>query len=496
MVEPESSDVETALKRAGCHKQHTSNWEFRGDLWLRRGSLMVIQGDLRVTSPAAWDGWEFKPPENLDERPTGRVVLEEGATLIVNGSAEIEGTPENGSIMVAAPYGGAPMLSSSVLVKNDLKLRYGVHSGVLIADLVGILGKQGPALAKIQGTIKALTSRFAPHLSKLPLIGPFNFRKCWYADFATTLVFIPELVEVGLQGPWPIPLPNKNCLKTPFKAVSIGYAVNLSLWLGEHLLTQSKMLWPWGKGVVPVFTKIDAQELATQLNELPMDEIQAEGFNEGLEALVKEILPELVIDFATEILKEAVLEALNPINDGCGKSSEKEPKGFKKLVKKATETIALIGKLKKVWGLYSKTRSKINQYVKAYVMRKFRATFRGQLPLKEVGGAFLFAGGSLEVGGTDGNTPLAAGFFVAGHKLTVNANVMVGTLMSIGGDIKARKLYAFPYFSKVSIYTPRWLESFFLEAWQCPIPVGPGKQFNIGRPVYHTTAHGWERLER
>ena len=101
----------------------------QGDLWLQRGTAMVIDGDLRVESPGV-------PSISDSSLPSGRVFFEEGSTLIVTGNFDCEGSSQFGSIMVGGEPNEIHPISSALMVEGDINIPHGIYAGHTIPDLV------------------------------------------------------------------------------------------------------------------------------------------------------------------------------------------------------------------------------------------------------------------------------------------------------------------------------------------------------------------------
>ena len=58
---------------------------------------------------------------------------------------------------------------------------------------------------------------------------------------------------------------------------------------------------------------------------------------------------------------------------------------------------------------------------------------------------------------------------------------------------KLHTLYDFPYFSRASLYQPLKFANRLDEAAQMRLPQAQASPLEVGRPIFHTTARGWER---
>jgi hypothetical protein len=470
------------------------NYEFRGDLWLRRGSLMYVEGDLRLTDPKVWTPFDDREPlENL--KPSGRLVIEEGATLVVSGNLRVQGTRNEGSVVLLSQYGPPRMITSAVLCKGNLETDWGVHTGVLMDDMFNAVADAtgAPAnLKKYQGWLRTLKSVCAPHLGKVLFFSAWSKRTCYFADYATTFEFVPWLVEAGLGGPWPIPLPYGNCLKTPHKILSYVYAAELGMMLGENTFTHSSLLWPWGKGCVPIIAKADPKLVSDIANGIDMSAIQDIAFERGI---LKDALTKVLPDFVTWGVKTLVVQQLkallNPLGGCGGDKAGKDADSWTSKLKQAWKGFTIV---KKIYKQLNSIRTGMSKRISEMVLAELTRGSAAQMKLREITGIFLYSGGSMRIGQASGPSALmASGFFVAKQDLRVAAEFMVGSLISLHGDITAKRLYHFPYFSRASLYQPKRFENVIFEAVQCELPRGEGAPLDVGRGVFHVTGRGWER---
>jgi hypothetical protein len=84
----------------------------------------------------------------------------------------------------------------------------------------------------------------------------------------------------------------------------------------------------------------------------------------------------------------------------------------------------------------------------------------------------------------------AAGLFISEGNLTVQTREVVGCLISKNGNIKAKRLLYYPYFTRASLNVPRKLGFF-----ENMINLAPDSTVTreIGANHYHILSEGWER---
>lgn len=471
------------------------NWLFEGDLWLRRGSLLVVEGSLLLENPLVWEGFGDRIiGPNSAYKPTGRLVIEEGAILVVRGNFEAEGTQVDGSIAVVGQYGDPGMITSAVLCSGKVDLKYGVHSSVLMDDMMGYLGSKGNAkLERLANGLERAISRAAGNLARIPWIGPFAARECWFADYATTFEVVPWLVEAGLGGPWPIPLPHGNCLKFPMWVLSWTYAIDLAATLGEYHVTMAAKIWPWGKGMVPAMVKIAPDQINSILERLNIDQLDRLTVDENIKDAFANKLPQFAGYLVKTVLFSALRSLLNPLNGGCSVEDLPHHLGEAKNLLKGLW--ALREQVVQVFNIIFAAGSEMQARIKDRIVNEFTKGINARLPVREVSGLLLYSGKDLEIGSkSQPDKPLmACGMFVAEHELDIQAGITVGTLMSMEGNIEARKLYHFPYFSRASLYRPKFIDTGWFDMVHFALPQGTEPPLPVGRPIYTATARGWER---
>lgn len=456
------------------------NMQIQGDLWLQRGSVMAVHGNLQVQAPNA--------PSAANPYPaSGRLFLEEGATLIVHGNFQCQGSPQYGSVMVGGEPGEIHPLTAAILCKGRVDIPYGIFSGSTVDDLLG--------LELLENAVKDLLETAAPNISKVA--GPFHLRRPYFAKYASTFqltIIPPTLITPPIPIPMPIPMPKENILVFAFRALSLAYTGTLNAALGENLYTHADW-WPFGDGVVPMTAKLSDDAIsgavAGALGLLGSDELEemqkiedkvktfAQSFvgdamnwaiKEGVQKLVKEVA--VMLTPGMNMLLDTLVSAIVTEVQGKEKGADEL---FGDFVTEITNTVA--GPMQQVLGnvLTASDFSDPDAYV------------------REHSGALVFAGDSIHIGS---QAKLAAGMFVAGNDIDVQADLTIGTLMSRNGDIHTNRVLYYPYFNQASLYLPKstpsdWMgramETRYGEAFdsEAAVQVGPPP---VTRRV---TAEGW-----
>jgi hypothetical protein len=464
--------------------RYDGNMEIRGDLWLQRGTVMMVQGDLRLAAPNGI------PSLTDSSKPSGRVFFEEGSTLIVGGDFECQGSPEFGSIMVGGEPGEIHPITSGLFVEGDIRIPNGIYAGHTIADLITAIGL--PGVEAGANTVHNLLSQQAPLLSKLA--GPFHLRNPYFARFATTfqLVTIPFPPVVAVT---PIPSQRENLHVFAFRAETFAYTAGLNATLGENLYPQADW-WPFGNGVVPMALNLDLPAVITASGkaatlvdsaELDPDAIEAEVTNfvevlaersinwaieEGIDKLTKEGAKMLTPDAFGKLIDnvELVMDALEEDEQGADQF-------YEEFVGRFEDRIGSLGK-DLLGDILERTDvSDSDDYLKEYA-------------------GLLVRGRNIYVGA---DAKQISGMFVAENDIVIEADLTVGTLLSMNGSIRVEDFLYYPYFNQASLYLPkavpgdkaleRALHRDYGEANDSglSVQVGPPSVTNA------VTAGGWER---
>jgi hypothetical protein len=449
-----------------------------GDLWIQRGATLRVQGSLFVEAPSAAseegkdskdeddDGkaWDYEPESGMTSTiiPTGTIYLEPGATLVVDGVLYAEGDSAHGSINICSPAGVTTPLSTAIFCQGDVQLPNGTGSGLTVANMLRYIGD-----TLGYGGLKGLVDDFfIPVLIDLPpqlakLDGPFHARKCWFSEYAVSLVIIPELAEFGLQGPWPIPLPYKNCWTNIFNPLTEIYQVELNFALGENLFTHSDW-WIFGQGVVPVVPKVDPQSYAAATEEAFAEFSSGDLNPESVLSTIGTHLDQVIPKFAEAVLKEAIIAVLEDIveseadafEDPCAKQEDGEEQEEEDKLKEQAEDFGkemvqkFASKMEKMFGtILSEYRDTVAKNVNSGLSAE-----AGEA--KELPGVFLYCGGQLDIGS---EIPAkASGFFFAEGDVNIYAGQTFGSVVSRTGSVKVvGDLLYYPYYSRASLWNPQ-----------------------------------------
>lgn len=523
---------------AGRTLKLRGNIQIRGDLWLQRGSVLHVTGDLRVDRPVRLKGeadswpdyqeghqpwWDLEdpfkeikerlgikdppPPQPAPEalRPRGRVILEPGATLIVDGELVVNGgDSRTGSLLLTSEYGTVTPITSAVLCGGNVTLAHATGSGVLLRDFLGELVKRKASerTRKWANYVKVLETVAAPDVAKLFLVGPFETRTSFFAEYCLSIIVIYEL-----PIPFPVPLLENNKNSDIFALASFVYAANLNIFLGENLFTHTDW-WPYGRGVVPVLPKtaITPETEAAWSPQFDPAEAIEQGLEKVIEDLLTETLPELMAGAVVAIVEEAADTILDLFIESTGEG-EARMRDLAKKVAKAFEKVA-----KEVVSDSAKTAlqvfpKKIAELAWAALKPLDYPDQQEDIFFKELPGVLIHSGGSMRLGTQPSLSNLAAGLFVAEGDLNFRVRRTVGSVISRRGNIQLQDLHYYPYFTRAHLYdpwkpagdVPKFLKSVgdpAAQALQWDIPEQKDDQkatWNIYEPSYQVTAEGWSR---
>lgn len=421
-----------------------------GDLWIQRGGTLYVEGDLSVQKPARKDGEKSLLGASLAEflSPQGRIVLEEGASLIVDGDLQAN------LVVACAPPKKIHTITSAVLCDGDVTILHGTRSGVLMDELAGAAGA-GVA----QKGLQVFLQDVAPNLAKLTLpkpevgerrlfSGPFHPRAAYFGRYPVTIRAIlpagpiyPTFESVG-----------QNANNLIFRAFAIFYSVHLNLTLGENFYPHSDW-WLWGRGRVPVFPKTLDQERLKKSQDL------LGRLNGALGRLTN-------FKFVGELMSDAKKTAQSFLS---GFFSKTLPQSIVGMVKSALNPLGSLPSRLPGFdlGKFSGGDANLRERALEAAGDEFLSLFPkvsgsdesrwGRTYLPECAGVMIYAKNDLRIG-SKLDSDLASGFFVAGRNLVMQTHTTVGTLISLEGNITAEDLLYYAPFTHASLYRPRKLE--------------------------------------
>lgn len=471
------------------------NVTIKGDLWVQRGACLHVQGNLRLLRPPARSYRVIDNPLN----PSGRIFLEPGATLLVDGNLDVEGgSALFGSVVIEAPLGQASAITSAILCQGDVKLKYGVHPGISLDNLVGYVAEttgQGELKKVHRQLLQPLLTQVAPNVAKI--FGPFHIRKPYLASSATTL----SLYFI-IPGPGP---PYPNIMVKVFRVLAAAYGITLNASLGENLYTQSDW-WLFGEGAVPIVPRVDAETLLDSLKKiqfkLPLAKDPAAFFKSRLQDFVNKVVVRITTDVISTCIGEVIKAMTSVLQGGKQATAALGVVIDGVLAQFQTSLEELIEEIKREFELAVTDAVKdlvvkpllelvkdLNRQILASVERSV---------LRDAPGLMIQAGGNLTIASTEEQSPLALGFFVAGKNVTIQTERCLGSIISLEGSIQARQLTFIPHFTNASLYVPEDKPDWSSAAWpKAAIEIKYGKDFDNGKSVeigpslFHLSAQGW-----
>lgn len=460
--------------------RYDGKMEISGDLWLQKGSVMQVTGDLKVSHPDPGSG----SSNPLD--PCGKIVMEEGATLIVGGDLKMGGDPKFGSLWVCSPPTHIAPVTSAIFTAGSTTIPYGSYSATNLEDMVRSIG----GLDGLADAFRVLTTDLAPNLSKIA--GPFHSRQPYFASYATTFQLTIVYTIVGpIPIPTPIPLPKKNILIPLFRALTMVYSSSLNMGLGENLYQHSDW-WVFGDGVVPAMIKLNPLASLNGLKHLNLSALNPNiDWNDYLTqfatSVVKDAAKFAIVDVGKKLVTTVMASvlpggsAISTVIEQVLDTVSSKISTFDNFGEVVTNA-AITPILNELEGI----KAKLDQEIEHSLQEAY---------LREVGGALIYAD-TITVGGLSDEPRLMAGMLVAEHNISVESKTFVGSLTSFQGNITAPEVYFTPLFTRASLYVPKaTATNAFARAAQFEY----GKAFDskqaadITTGVWQVTTEGWSR---
>jgi hypothetical protein len=448
------------VARGRCLKLVKDEVKVRGDIYLQDGATLYIDGNLTVERPAGWTDFKGVPASDYGGFPKGRLIIEEGASLVVTGNLDINGGDyNNGSVMVTGDYGPNKALTSLIQAGGNINIAHGMSPAATLGDLVDEIAKTDATLKGFNDDFfRPMAEQVFTVLGKLPYAGPWQWRKCWFAEYATTFEFFPWLEEFGLGGPWPIPLPFPNCMTKVFKYFSMAYAVELNATTGENFYTHSPF-WPMGRGVTPVLLKVNPDLVADSLKDLKWGKLTLDSIEEEAMKFLKDDMPK----FAANIIQGIVITIIEQLvkdnipfsppscggSSGEGDESEKEKEKIEDIVKEFLKDA-----LKEFGGIVKRSLQKVLLSMKNSVYDNIDSGEDKYSIYRQLPGLVVASGGELTIG-KDNPSRMAVGLFIAQRGVNIGCTKTFGTVISLEGDVEVNELHHYPYFDRVSMYNPK-----------------------------------------
>lgn len=465
------------------------DFSIQGDLWVQRGAVLNVIGNLTVAPPGV-----VSDTDPL--KPSGRVVLEEGASIVVGGNFTCQGGPRFGSVLTCGPFQQVHPLTSAILANGSVTIPNGIYSSAVLDEMTASLAGSD--------MLKAPFTSLVPNAGKVA--GPFHRRKPYIASYATIIGIVVPVPFIGILV-FPEPTAQTNLHVPIFRMMSLAYAGMLNATFGENLFTHCDW-WVFGDGVVPALPKVDPTALAGVVkavaNAFPT---LATNIASWLGDLLTNVVTELVTTLVTKLSEEIISKLLEAVPYGSIVSGAVKA-GMDKLTQAITDKIKE-GIQKGIEAVSGVDITQAN-LVEGGVVEQLKQAVKGVLDSgalaalsHECAGVLVFGRNGVSVG-TSGGAPIAAGMFVSDKDIVIGTDFVVGSLLSAHGSITAKNVLYYPYYTRASLPIPSdpapgtggWLQ----KAIDHPAYGGdmygenetPGA-VDIGLPVQHVTAGGWDK---
>jgi hypothetical protein len=457
------------------------------DLWLQRGSTMYIGGDLTMENPE----------EDLKRAhmPKGKIVMEPGSTLVVDGDLIGAGDPIMGSVLLTRRAGRVEPITSAIICTGAVELPHGIRNGFNLMQLSELVSDD---VAKV---MQDFFDDVVPNVAKV--LGPFHGRKPFFAKHGATFTFY-----------FPVIVPNpassrlsKNINVKLFGLLSPLFAGSLNMTLGENFITCSDW-WMFGEDRLPVVPKVlpgaieagfaesvtqgenvfgsgraalegmvDDNFFADQTRTIVEGEFRgmldkAENLATNIDDFIVDVAEDTLTNYFTvenittkviEFLGKAAASALDPSGAAMiafeAIAKEVMPEGGGSFVEEMTD--AAKAELEGTYGFPSDPGDYMKgigeQVVEPFVdMAEELVGFANESALRvaatllvaETPGVLVY-GDSINVGGL-----YAAGMFVAKNDIEMECAYTIGSMVSIEGSITAQEVLYVPQFTRAFIYQP------------------------------------------
>lgn len=459
------------------------------DLWLQRGSTMYIQGDLTMVDPVD----DLRQPH----KPKGKIVMEPGATLVVDGNFTAAGDPFMGSILLTRRPGRVEPITSAIICSGAVEIPHGIRSGLNLMQLAELVDSD------VAKHLQNFFDDVVPNLAKI--IGPFHNRKPHFAKHGATFTFyFPVIVPNPVSS-----LLTRNLNVKLFRLLSPLFSGSLNMTLGENFVTCSDW-WMFGEDRVPALPKVvpgavkaTIAEASTQGESMfssgraALDRMTDENFFAGKAKTIVEgelrsmfdkaenlagNMDDFVGDVAEDTLKEyfTVENITIKVVEFLGKAalSALDPSGAAMIALEKIEEIMMpefpegdnfievmksnaAKELESTYGfpmsgkdyLGGIAEDILEPFTDMAEELKNQASKRAMrvaatLLVAETPGVLVY-GDSIKVEGL-----YAAGMFVANNDIEMECGYTIGSMVSVQGNISAREVLYVPEFTRASIYEP------------------------------------------
>jgi len=455
------------------------------DLWIQRGATMYIDGDLVMENP--------EPSLSTPHRPKGKIVMEPGSTLVVDGNLTGAGDPFMGSILLTRRAGRVEPITSAIICSGTVDLPHGIRNGFNLIQIAELISSDAADI------VQTFFDDVASNLAKV--LGPFHSRKPFFARNGATFTFyFPVIVPNPATS-----MLNKNLNVKLFAILSPLFAGSLNMTLGDNFITCSDW-WMFGEDRLPVLPKVlpgpieaalkeatvqgesmfnsgtaaltqmmDQDFFATQIGDLITGELggmfgKIENFGNNIDKFIEDVAEETLTNYFTvenittkliEFLGKAALAALDPsgvamiafeeiqnqVMPASGDSFVEEMTSAAEEQLSTTYGFPLDGEdyLK---GIAEDILEPFTGMAQALADEGNKRAMRvaATLMAAETPGILIY-GDTIQVGGL-----YAAGMFVAKNDLTMDCAYTIGSMVSINGSISAQEVLYVPEFTRANVF--------------------------------------------
>ena len=468
------------------------NLNMKGDLWIQDGATLYITGYLNVQNPGGGDDSGDAENDFRNDiekgikavfRPTGRVFLGKGSTLMVGDNFSCQGTPYRGSIVVDSEVGEVNFITSGIICKGNVSIPHGVIPGVSFSSLGDMLqGKHGN-LGKFLNDMEYIPSQVAK------VFGPFHRRYCCIAKTPDPWMILDiPIIDIFIFFPFPVSEVNNMNIDV-FRTLTYGYTVVLNATLGENLFTDSSW-WPFGMGGVPMLPKVGGIELMPEFFSGFTDfkDFEKEILNDIKSflstATIEKLAETLLIKLLNKVIEKAITSVLDFVPSFISNAiSNLLGAGIDSLLSNLVDISNRIDPTEQL----EKIKDKMEEFLKQKLENSLTFKFY------ETSGALIYADKNLKIGDEnqkDGDCLFASGLFVAHGNIESHADRTVGCLISVNGNISARDFLFYPYFTRASLNIPKnkslWvalLDPLLFKTDKYPV--------DIGVKLQHISGEGW-----
>jgi len=476
-----------------------------GDLWIQDGGALYVEGKLTVKAPQKPD-----PGINVMMRPSGRVFLGNGSTIIVENDFECAGSESLGSVLVTAPIRKNYEISTGIISnKGSLIIPYGVMPGVTVYELA----REGNLIPGEAPVINTMIKNGA-NISKVA--GPFHTRKEFLASNAAYVLLFrhknlaPKLIPLNYPLLMPYKREVRNVLNDVMNILTNAFTIKLNAYLGENFFTHSDW-WIFGEGIIPVLPRMDVDLTSRETNIL----VGCAPALTAITAIDEAVPPVLATGTVVVAAAETASKTLalvygifveRKFQNNCDGSAASKAGEIKNIANTAYKPFTLISQqADKYRNTFFDARKYCNNfYAAAYDTVKIHLPGgKEQKSYVSCPGILLYAGKDINLGvkgkeSLKGKILPASGFFIAGEDINFyNDFRMVGSLVSLNGNIYAEntRLRFFPYYTRASLYMPKDVKGSisdnFMLVSDDDLKSGKDPQ-NVGITIPRIQAEGWE----